>query len=267
MDSSDIFQDEEQGARLRAEADFGLREVRPFFSLAEKPKTVLEVGCGTGYLLTRMAEEFDDISFTGVEPIGPGFTQFEKALDTVEKKYENITFIRQRIEDVEIDKKYDLIYSINVFEHLDDWREAIDICVSMLNPNGQLVVLCPNYSIPYESHFALPIFGTKSFTHKIFSRQIEQLEDRFDAKGLWQSLNFIKVPQVRKYCELKGYDLSFDTDIMARMLDRLDEDPEFRKRQSALARLAIIANRLGAGSLLSTLPARCGAYMKVVVRA
>lgn len=53
---------------------------------------------------------------------------------------------------------------------------------------------------------------------------------------------------------------------MRRMLDRLEEDPEFRKRQSALARCAILANRLGAGWMMERLPPRFGAYMKAIVR-
>ncbi|WP_373085379.1 class I SAM-dependent methyltransferase [Sneathiella sp.] len=266
MDHVEIFKDEQQGARLRAEAEFGWREMKPYFERLQNSDTVLEVGCGTGFLLARLAQKFNDISFTGVEPIGSGFMQFESTLNAIEKQYANITFIRRRIEDIKSEKRYDLIYSINVFEHLEDWRDAIDICVSLLNPNGQLVILCPNYWIPYESHFSLPIIGTKSLTYKIFSKKIAQMEEGFGAEGLWKSLNFITAPQIQHYCETKGYDLNFDRAIMARMLDRLDDDPEFKKRQSGLARVASLANRLGAGFLLGILPARCSAYIKVTVQ-
>lgn len=267
MDHAEIFKDKQQGDRLRAEAEFGRREVQPYFEEQKKPQAVLEIGCGTGYLLSQLAQKFDDISFTGVEPIGSGFAQFESTLNAIEKKYANITFIRKRIEDIQSDERYDLIYSINVFEHLDDWRAAIDICVSMLNPGGLLVILCPNYWIPYESHFSLPVIGTKSLTYKIFSGKIVRMEEAFEAQGLWKSLNFVTVPQVQRYCRTKGHNLEFDTAIMARMLDRLDEDPEFKKRQNRLARMASLANRLGAGLLIRILPPRWSAYMKVIVRA
>lgn len=266
MDHAEIFKDKQQGVRLRAEAEFGWREMKPYFERLQNSDAVLEVGCGTGFLLSQMAQKFRDISFTGVEPIGSGFMQFESALNAIEKQYTNITFIRKRIEDIQSEKGYDLIYSINVFEHLDDWREAIDICMSLLKPNGHLAILCPNYWIPYESHFSLPVIGTKSLTYKIFSKRIARMEENFGAEGLWKSLNFITAPQIQRYCKIKGYDLDFDPAIMARMLDRLDDDPEFKKRQSSLARVASLANRLGAGFLLGILPARCSAYMKVIVQ-
>ncbi|MEX1034608.1 MAG: class I SAM-dependent methyltransferase [Sneathiella sp.] len=267
MEQVEIFKNEQQKARLRAEAKFGQREILPFLEKQKVPGSVLEVGCGTGFLLSQFADKFKDICFSGVEPIGPGFSQFVDTLNTIEAQYTNITFIRKRIEDIKSDRKYDLIYSINVFEHLDDWREAIDICVSMLNTKGHLVVLCPNYWIPYESHFSLPIIGTKSLTYKIFSRKILQMEDAFDAHGLWKSLNFVTAPQIQSYCNANGYNLEFDTAIMARMLDRLDDDPEFKKRQKALATLARIAKRCGAGLMFRNLPARWSAYMKVIIRA
>ncbi|MZR30636.1 class I SAM-dependent methyltransferase [Sneathiella litorea] len=267
MEHAEIFEDRQQAARLRAEAEFGWREIQPYFAGQQKPNTVLEVGCGTGYLLSQMAQKFNDISFTGVEPIGSGFTQFESTLNTIEKEFANITFVRKRIEDIKSEKRYDLIYSINVFEHLDDWREAIDICMSLLNSNGLLVILCPNYWIPYESHFSLPVIGNKSLTYKVFSKRITEMEERLRAQGLWKSLNFVTVPQIQRYCKVKGYTPEFDTAIMARMLDRLDDDPEFKKRQSSLARLASIANQLGAGFVLRLLPPRWGAYMKVTFRA
>lgn len=266
MEQVEIFKNNEQSVRLRAEAEFGWREIQPFFEEGKKPTAILEVGCGTGFLLSQLAEKYDDISFSGVEPIGSGFSQFEGTLNAIESRYKNIKFIRKRIEDIKSDTKYDLIYSVNVFEHLDDWREAIDICVSMLNANGRLVILCPNYWIPYESHFSLPIIGTKSLTHKVFSKKILEKEEAFDARGLWDSLNFVTAPQIKNYCNSKDYRLEFDTDIMARMLDRLDEDPEFKKRQNSLAVIAILANRCGAGRILRSLPARWGAYMKAVIR-
>lgn len=265
MKDTDLFKNEQQSARIRAEARFGLNEIQPFFQNDKQPQSVLEIGCGTGFLLSQLSEEFKDIEFTGVEPIGPGFEQFKVALDTFEKQYEKISFIRNRIEDITDTKKYDLIFSVNVFEHIDDWRQAMDVCINMLTPNGQLVILCPNYSVPYESHFALPIFGTKELTHKVFSNKITDMEDRLDVKGLWSSLNFIKATQIQKYCQLKKYNVEFDRAIMTRMFDRLNEDAEFKSRQSGLAKIAIFANRFGIGKIFKILPAKFSAYMKVVI--
>ena len=53
------------------------------------------------------------------------------------------------------------IFCVNVFEHVDDWRHFLDWASKNLNENGQFIVLCPNYGIPYESHFKIPIIFNK----------------------------------------------------------------------------------------------------------
>lgn len=264
---TDPFKTDDQHRRLEAEAAFGLREMAFFFEDARKPKTVLEVGCGTGVLLSLLSKQHPEISFVGLEPIGQGFAQFARTLNRIEAENGNITFLRDKIEYLQTEQTFDLIFSVNVFEHLDDWRRATDNCVSMLAPGGKMVVLCPNYSVPYESHFALPIVGSKALTHRIFEERITHLEDKLDAKGLWNSLNFITSRQFARHCRAQGYEIAFDTAIMSRMLDRLDTDPEFRKRQSGLAELAALSNRLGVGTVLNMLPAGFSAYMKATVNA
>lgn len=256
-----------QRSRLEAEAIFGWNEMASFFKEATSLKTVLEVGCGTGVLLAKLSQAHPNIKFTGLEPIGPGFAQFGEALELIKAEYENINFIHDRIEDIQTNDKFDLIFAVNVFEHLSDWRRATDICVSMLAPGGKLVVLCPNYSIPYESHFALPILGSKGLTYWVFKKRIDHLEDRLDAPGLWDSLNFITSRQFVRHCRAKGHSVTFDCEIMKRMLNRLETDTEFRERQSKLAKLAVFSNRLGAGTILTKLPIGFSAYIKAVVEA
>lgn len=258
---------EAQRFRLEAEAAFGLNEMASFFNGATSLKKVLEVGCGTGVLLSKLSQSNPAIKFTGLEPIGPGFTQFAEALELIKSEFENISFIHDRIEDLQTNEKFDLIFSVNVFEHLSDWRRATDICVSMLAPGGKLVVLCPNYSFPYESHFALPILGSKGLTYWAFKKRIDYLEEVFDARGLWGSLNFITSRQFIRHCRAMRFSVTFDNSIMKRMLDRLETDTEFRKRQSGLAKLAVLGNRLGAGTVLTKLPVGFSAYMKAVVEA
>ena len=65
--------------------------------------------------------------------------------------------------------KYDLIYCVNVFEHLNDWRKFLLVATEWLSKDGKIVILCPNYGFPYESHFRIPIFMNKAFTYKIFN--------------------------------------------------------------------------------------------------
>ena len=68
-------------------------------------------------------------------------------------------------------KKYDVIYSVNVFEHLLNWKLYLDKTKEWLKPNGINIILCPNYSFP-RSHFKIPIILNKKITH-IFKNKID----------------------------------------------------------------------------------------------
>ena len=50
--------------------------------------------------------------------------------------------------------------------------------------------------------------------------------------GLWDSLNFITSPWIKKICIRNRLVVSFEKGILHRTLCRLEEDPEFLKRQS-----------------------------------
>lgn len=224
---------------------------------------VLEVGCGTGFLLARLAAERPDLAFTGLEPIGPGFAAFAGTLARIKAAHGNVAIHHDGIETFTDTQGFDLIFSVNVFEHVADWRLAIDNAVGLLVPQGQMVILCPNYAIPYEPHFRIPIIGTPALTRRIFARTIDRIEA--EATGLWQSLNFISVPALRRHCRRRGHALRFDGSVLPDMLARLDTDPEFARRQVAIAGIARLLDRIGVVALLHRLPAAASPYMKAVL--
>jgi SAM-dependent methyltransferase len=256
-------------ARIRAEAEFGLREIRDEIDRLPAGARVLEIGCGTGCLLARLSILRPDLAFTGLEPIGKGFAKFEDAIGRVAAAHPSIRIHRTPIERFTPDpgaRGFDLIFSVNVFEHLDDWRGTLARSVALLAPGGRILVLCPNYAFPYESHFGIPIIVGPGVTRRLFRRRIDHLERVLDASSLWDSLNFITVGAFRRECRAQGLEVAFDRQIMTRMLARLDTDAEFAARQGAMARIARVLARAGAGRLLEILPADLGPYMKAIVR-
>ena len=270
LDIDTLFTDPAELGRIQMEAEFGLREMKAAIMALPTGARVLEVGCGTGYLLAVFSALRPDISFTGLEPLGQGFAAFDGALTKVQSAYANLTIHRTGIEDFRPMpdlQLYDFVFSVNVFEHVGDWRRAVLNGAGLLSKAGQMVILCPNYAVPYEPHFRIPILVSKKMTRRIFARPIEKLETESNAKGLWNSLNFITVPQMRQHCRAHGLGLVFDTGVMSRMLDRLDTDPEFARRQAAVAGIARLLKRCGAGWFLQRLPAAFSPYMKALVSA
>lgn len=267
LNSSELFEDDEFERQIREEADFGMNEISSeIIDLhGGDGKTILEVGCGTGLLLARMAETFPEHQFHGLEPIGPGFDAFTDSLEKILGSSETIELIRAGAEDFETECRFDLIYSVNVFEHLEDWRRGIENCVSHLSPGGRIVFVCPNYDFPYEPHFSIPIIWNKKVTRRVFRKKIDRYHEKVGNEGPWQSLNFIKASEVKRHAKVHGYKVSFDRSIFGRMLERLTTQEGFSQRHGLLASIGKLAIRLGLAGVFNALPQFLQPYMKVTI--
>lgn len=246
-----------------SEAEFGFRHVKQYCQSCPEGGDVLEVGCGSGILLSMLAERFERLNFSGIEPFGDGFASLAQLNTFVQES--GVTIANCGYENFSADQAYDLIYCVNVFEHVDDWRHMLGWVSKMLKEGGKFVVLCPNYSFPYESHFRIPIFLNKSLTHSVFRKSISKLEEDTDTAGLWNSLNFVKKRDVERYIR-RNDDLSLalrdDTTIIDDMVDRVSEDEEFRKRQKIIGSIAIGAKKLGLFEVIKLFRQRLP-YMKL----
>ena len=101
----------------------------------------------------------------------------------------------------------------------------------------------------------------------MFQKKIQKHELEHNCQGLWQSLNFVKLRQVRKVSQEIGLDLNFDANIVASIIDRLDEDREFAKRQRIVSSAAKLVKRLRLLSLLNfTMVQNFTPYMKLEIR-
>ena len=78
-----------------------------------------------------LAEEFSNQKFYGLEPFGNGFAKLKELTLLVQKLGVNIKF--QAYEQHQEELKYDLIYCVNVFEHVDDWQHFLFWASKKLN--------------------------------------------------------------------------------------------------------------------------------------
>lgn len=245
----------------KGEALFGWSEIAP---LVESKMEGLEIGAGSGLLSFLAADH--GLNVVALEPVAEGFSHSEKTLQAVENSNEHSLRIeRTSIDDYISDEAFDFIWSLNVFEHLPDWRAALDISYNLLKPGGRCLILCPNYVIPYEPHFSLPIIGSKSLTYRIFKKQIILFENSKNASGLWDSLNFITSPQVIRYCRKQGYTVHFDKGVMRRMFGRFMEPGGVGQRHKAVAPLIRLANKVGLSRLFNFMPVFMQPYMAITI--
>lgn len=250
------------------ESTFGLTEFSRVLEerfASGKKLACLEIGTGSGVLLTRLKERYPQHSWQGIEPLAQGFSRFEPWREAVAKKF-SLDLHRSTFEEFETDQSFDFIFSLNVLEHMDSWRDCIAKAHGLLRAGGAAVFLCPNYSFPYEPHYALPIVLTKDLTARIFRRQITKFDEKLQSADLWTSLNFIKKREVVAFCREKGIALTFDEAILTRMVEKLWTDPEFAARQSRVAMPAKVFHRAGVTRLIErSWLSQLSPYVKIIV--
>ena len=160
-----------------ADVVFGFSEVSDFLK-KRNVSSVLEIGSGTGILLNELKENFPDIQFSGIDPNVSGFHNLKTIISKLNEDGYNIKVESTGVEKYSSDKKFDLIFSINVFEHVEDQIQYLLKTHELLNKNGLNVILCPNYDFPYEPHFVIPIIINKKITKFIFNSKIKNFEKK-----------------------------------------------------------------------------------------
>ena len=101
---------------------------------------ILDFGCGNAELYKYLKESFPSFSYIGYDP---SEKYIEEARYNVQLTANDaLTFDKNEI----LDNKYDLIFSLEVFEHLPDdvMSHELDTLQTLLSSHGILVVAVPN---------------------------------------------------------------------------------------------------------------------------
>jgi len=242
---------------------FGFYEISNILKNNNSINSVLEIGSGSGILLNELKTSFPNIDFTGVDPNESGFHKYKEVYESLEKKEFNIENVQ--IEKFTTKKNFDLVFSINAFEHVRDWKKYIDQTNNLLKNGGSNVIFAPNYDFPYEPHFVIPIIINKKITKFFFKNRIEKSEIKTNEIGLWDGLCFISKKEVEKFLMKNNYSYYFDFSIKNRMLDRIIKDKEFKRRQGLGGRIAILAKSLYIDKLIFDFLKIPFPYMKLII--
>ena len=217
------------------ESDYTMRWLAPWL---ENGPRILEVGAGLG--LTSAYLSSTGFEICSLEPGGLGFERYERVNPLLRASL-GITHphLGVAIEDVTTEHAgtFDLIFSNNVLEHVRDVETALVTLGALLRPGGVMVHNCPNYDVPYEPHFGIPLLPLRpASTARVLPRSIT-------STGLWQSINFVTARDVRRVAARHGATVTFERGLLADAIDRLRE-PEFVARHRTLGRLARVLGLL-----------------------
>ena len=99
---------------------------------------ILELGCGWGSLTFHMAQNFPNSKITAVSNSNDQIKFIEKKC--LKLRLKNIETINADMNDFAIDKEFDRVVSIEMFEHMRNYDELLKRIGGWLSQNGKLFV-------------------------------------------------------------------------------------------------------------------------------
>ena len=207
---------------------------------------ILEVGAGLCLFSSFLKQEGYDV--VALEPALGGYDLFEAAKEAVSSHFSRLELqvldCPAEALNAEEHGRFDLIFSNNVIEHIPEWQKALTAMASVLAPGGCMRHTCPNYTVPYEPHYGVPVFRCwPGASRRLFASRINA------NPGIWDSLNFLTSRQLLRQAEKTGLAIEFEREMLYSSLKRLDTDPEFRSRHRGI--VLTIYKRLKVTGLLA----------------
>lgn len=113
---------------------------------------VLELGCGWGSLTMWMATHYPDSQITAVSNSASQRRWIESR--SLELGLHNLKVITCDVNQLELDERFDRVVSVEMFEHMRNYRELLKRVAGWLKPEGKLFVhiFCHRYlAYPFET--------------------------------------------------------------------------------------------------------------------
>jgi len=137
------------GASTLAEGELAaLRETEVHADLKDG-QTVLELGCGWGSLSLWMAARFPNSEITSVSNSASQRQYIEAR--AAELGLNNLTIVTADMNDFQTDRRFDRVVSVEMFEHMSNWRALLTRVNGWLKPDGLMFVhIFTHRNAPYR---------------------------------------------------------------------------------------------------------------------
>lgn len=115
-----------------------------------KGKKILDVGCGIGTYLKAFKRYTNDLYGVDIDA--------ERVAETTLRLRSGQEKVAPNVSIASAEKlpfgegTFDVLFSHEVLEHVDDDRKAVEEAVRVLKPGGHFVIFVPNRLFPFETH-------------------------------------------------------------------------------------------------------------------
>lgn len=124
------------------------KRIKIAFAYAQQsntPKKILDFGCGSGILSYLLANNGHVVTATDIEFSPLKLVQEKIAFPS------NITFIEEDIISGNLNpSQFDIIYALDVLEHIENLTDYIQLFEHLLTPSGVIIVSGPTENIFYK---------------------------------------------------------------------------------------------------------------------
>ena len=226
-------------------------------------RKVLEIGSGYGMFVVVSIRDFGADCF-GVEPGSAGFADASSIAYRVLKLHglDPSRIIMGTGEALPLrSESFDLVYSLNVLEHVQDPRSVIEEAVRILKPGGCMFFVVPNYGSFWEGHYGL--LWVPYISHSL-ARWYVRLFGKDPA--YLDSLQFINYFSLRRCVRGLGNDveiLAWGEDTFRYRMKTLDFSEW--AAVGTLKRLVRVAKSLRLNTLIAEALVRCKAHTPLIL--
>jgi cyclopropane-fatty-acyl-phospholipid synthase len=155
----------EDGVRDLGQAEVAMLDLTTTRGQLEDGMDVLDLGCGWGSLTLWVAERFPNCKILSVSNSASqrGFIMGQAA----EKGFGNVEVITQDVNGFETERRFDRVFSVEMFEHMRNYEELMGRIAGVLKEGGKLFVHIfthREFSYAFESEGEDDWMGRNFFT-------------------------------------------------------------------------------------------------------